>query len=351
MTENRTFSFGQQGEITMKSNWGQPVQADSAVEPQEPRMPSIDEVIEQNNEQAAQRLQQQYKQAKGLIDKQIEYGRQAILNQYEIKRIDMKRKHSAEADPKRKQAILDQTLSVKSQTEAKIQALTDKHAPENQELDARMQAEVQKLTQQAQMRSVRLQAIRDASSAGIITDPAVVQQAEYNAAYGVTIPLSRFKSQSPSPKERKAQLATDIRSLTNRLERFSPSEKHWHGTTRSTFVDDTTGEERTLDQNDPNDAVIIENMKALSTARDDMVKELQSIYIAESPTLRKQLEDIQRYRDAKKIAANGGSLNIEGSIRKQIGEQNKGKKTITQRNKKTGQTRVSNDGGKTWQIQ
>lgn len=297
--------------------------------PQEPRMPSVDETIQRNDKQAAQQLQQQYKQAKTIIDRQIAQGRQAILNQYEIRRNDMKRKYDAETDPKRKQTILDQTMSARSQTEAKIQALVDKHAPENQELDARMQAEVQKLTQQAQMRNTRLQAVRDLTTSGIITDPAVAQQAEYKAAYGVTIPLSRFKQQGPSPEQKKAQLVRDIRSLDARLKQFTPSEKGWLLTTRSKIIDPSTGEERTLKKENPEDAQIIATMDALDTARNDMIKELQSIYIAQSPTLRKKLEDIQRFRDAKKIIANGGNLNIEGSIRKKIGEQSKGKKPAT----------------------
>lgn len=315
---------------------------------QEVRMPSVDEVIERNDKQATQQLQQGYKQAQGLIDRQIAQGRQAILNQYEIRRNDMRRKYDAEVDPKRKQSILDQTMSAKSQAMAKIQALTDKHAPEKQDLDARMQAEVQKLTQQAQVRSTRLQAIRDLVASGIITDPAVVQQAEYKAAYGVDVPLSRFKQQGPTPEAKKAQLVRDIRTIDARLKKFTPSEKGLFLTSRSKIIDPFTGKERTLKKENPEDAAIIEDMNELNRVRGVMLDELQSIYISENPALRKDIEDTQRFRDAVKIANSGGHQNIETSIRKQIG---KPTKTIVQRNKRTGQIRVSNDGGKTWQIQ
>jgi protein-tyrosine-phosphatase len=302
------------------------------------RIPSIDETIERNDKQASQRLQQGYKQAKGLIDRQIAQGRQAIENQYKFKHADMKRKYQAAVragDIKGAQRLTDQIQSFRSQAMAKIQALNDKHAPENQELHARMQAEVQKLTQQAQMRNTRLQAIRDAVSAKIITDPAVAQQAEYNAAYGVIIPLSRFKAQSPSPEQKKAQLKRDIQSINNRLEQFTPGQTgSWLNIipggkpfedVKPVIVDPFTGEKRKLDSKNPEDAQIIEDMHGLNTAREGMIKEYQDILITENPAIAKEIKDTQRWKDAEKISANGGRLNIEGSIRKTIGEQNKGK--------------------------
>jgi hypothetical protein len=300
---------------------------------QEPRVPSVDEVIERNDKQTVQQLQQGYKQAQGLIDRDIANGRQAILNQYEIRRNDMKRKYDAETDPKRKQAILDQTMSAKSQAMAKIQALMDKHAPEKQELDAQMQAEVQKFQQSVQTRNTRLQAIRDAAAAGIITDPAVVQQAEFNAAYGVTIPLDKFKQpKGPSPEAKKAQLVRDIRNLDNSLKRFTPGDPGkgvFNLASKAKYVDPVTGEERKLNPNDPGDAAIIGQMNNLVKAREDLRKQYQNIILMENPSFRAAIEKTQRFDDAKKIysgknnTTKGGS--IEASIRKQAGEQNKGK--------------------------
>lgn len=321
-------------------------------------MPSVDEVIEQNNKQAAQQLQQQYKQAQGLIDRQIAQGRQAILNQYEIRRNDMKRKYDAEADPKRKQTILDQTMSARSQTMAKIQALMDKHAPEKQNLDTQMQAEVQKLTRQAEIRNTRLQAIRDLTASGIITDPAVVQQAEYKAAYGVDIPLARFKQQGPSPEAKKAQLVRDIRNLDASLERFTPGQaglfrniipggKPFRAI-KPTYIDPVTGEERKLEPDDPGDAAIISQMNNLLKAREDLRSQYQNIILMENPSFRAAIEKTQRFNAAKKQVTGKAGGHIEASIRKQIG---KPIKTIVQRNTRTGQVRMSNDGGKTWQIQ
>lgn len=338
-----------------ESATGTPKLVERPQEPRESEIPSVDEVIERNDKQAAQQLQQGYKQAQGLIDRQVAQGRQAILNQYEIRRNDMRRKYDAESDPKRKQAILDQTMSAKSQAMAKIQALMDKHAPEKQDLDAQMQAEVQKLTRQAEIRSTRLQAIRDLVASGIITDPAVAQQAEYKAAYGVDIPLARFKPQGPTPEAKKAQLVRDIRNLDASLERFTPGDPGkglFNLAEKAKYTDPSTGEERKLNPKNPEDAVIIGQMNNLIKAREDLRSQYQNIILMENPSFRAAIEKTQAYNAAKNIysgksdAIKGGS--IEASIRKQVG---KPTGTIVQRNKRTGQIRVSNDGGKSWQIQ
>ena len=313
-----------------ESETGTPKLVERPQEPRESEIPSIDEVIEQNDKQATQQLQQQYKQAQGLIDRQIAQGRQAILNQYEIRRSDMRRKYDAETDPKRKQSILDQTMSAKSQAMAKIQALNDKHAPEKQELDTQMQSEVQKLTQQAGMRNFRLQTIRQLVQDGSM-DPIKAKKAEYKM---IGIDWAPPRQQQTS-KARKTQLVTDIRNIDARLKQYTPGQTgSWLNIipggkpfedVKPIIVDPFTGEERKLDPKNEEDAQIIEDMRNMNVARENMINELQDIYIAENPALAKQIKDTQLFKDAAKIVANGGRLNIEGSIRKKIGEQNKGK--------------------------
>ena len=302
---------------------------------EERKIPPIDETIQQNDEQAVQQLKQQYKQVQGLMDSQIASGRQAILNQYKIRRSDLERKYKAAADPKQKQSILDQTMSVRSQTMAKIQALMDKHAPEKQKLDATMQARMQEMAQEAKERNARLQVVRDLYASGIIPDPALVQQAEYKAAYGVTIPLNEFRQNVPSSRQKKAQLTTDIRNINARLRRFTPGKAgSWLNIipggksfkdTKAIFMDPYTNEERELDPDNEKDKIIIDQMIDLKRIRDEKVNEYQNILIEENPAAKKEIEDVQRYNDAKKIAANGENLNIEESIRKTVGDQNKGK--------------------------
>lgn len=315
----------------IESETGTPKLVERPQESRESEMPSVDDVIQRNDKQAAQQLQQGYKQAQGLIDRQITQGRQAILNQYQIRRNDMKRRYDAETDPKRKQSILDQTMSAKSQALAKIQALVDKHAPEKQDLDAQMQAEVQKMQQFVQQRNARIQYTRQLVQGGFM-DPIQAKKAEYKS---IGINWTPPKQQQTS-EQKKAQLIRDIRTIDARLKKFTPAQagafrniipggKPFRST-KAVYTDPFTGEERKLDPKNPKDAQTIEEMHELNRVRKDMLGELQGIYISENPALGKNIEDTQRFQDAIKIANNGGHQNIETSIRKKIGEQNKGKR-------------------------
>lgn len=315
--------------------------------------PSVDTVIQQNDKQTLRQLQQQFSQASGIIKQQIDDGRRAILNQYEIKRTDMKRQYDAEVDPKRKQSILDQTLSLKSQVMGKIKALDDEFLPANRELETTMNNEMQKIQQASQQRDFRLQTIRQLVQAGSM-DPVKAKQAEYKMIGIDWEPPSR-----QSPTTQLSELRAKITDIDKVLKRYTPS-KSGEGVftigRKATYVDPITGEKRKLDPGKPEDQTIITQMDSLAEEGRLARSQHQAILLA-SPEFRTYAEKKAIWDDAKAVVT--GKDTAKAPLKESIiiakgkpsAPQSIGQNVIRQQNKKTGQIRNSYDGGKTWQIE
>ena len=320
--------------------------------------PSVDMIIQQQDKQTIQRLQQQFNQASGVIKQQVDDEKQAILNQYLIRNADMKRKYDAETDPQRKQSILDQTLSIKSQVTGKIQELNDKFLPANRELETVMNTEMQKVQQASAQRDFRLQTIRQLVQAGNM-DPIQAKKAEYKMMGIDWEPPAR-----QSPTTQLSELRAKITDIDKVLKRYTPSKERtllknkgqWWGKDTATYLDPITGETRKLDPDKPEDQNIITQMDTL--AKEGMVARAQhQALLLASPEFRTYAEKKAIWDDAQTVVTgkDTGKVPLKESIviakGKPEAPQSVGQDVIRQRNKKTGQIRISYDGGKTWQIE
>jgi hypothetical protein len=304
----------------VESESGVPKLVERPQAPAPSEIPSVDDIIQMNDRQSVKQLQTQFKQTESQIDQQISYERQAILNQYEIKNADMKRRYDA-APAEKKQAILDQTLSFKSQALAKIQAINDKYAPAKDNLNKTLEAEMQKISQAAQIRNFRLQTVRQLVQAGHM-DATHAKQAEYK--------LVGIDWRPPkSSRSEKAQLVTDIGNLDKMLERFTPGdtgEGIFNLRTKPTYLDPVTGETRKLNPKNEADAAIIGQMNNLIKAREDLRKKYQQTLLMENPSFRAAIEKNEQFRKAK-AAHMSGTGNIETAVRQEVG---KPKQTMSQ---------------------
>ena len=274
-------------------------------------MPSVDELIQQRDKQSTQRLQQQFGQANSVIDQEFNYGRQAIMDQYQIVDKEQRRQYNAERDPKRKAAIKERMHGIVAQYEGKLKTLDNKFLPDRQKLETAMKAETQKMQQANAQRDFRLQTIRQLTQMGTITDPALAQQAEYKAL-GIDIPIAELRPKS-SPEQKKASLVRDIKNLDATLKRFTPekertlSDIRWWGKKNAKIVDPLTGEERKLSPKDEGDKAIIGQMNALAERREQLRGEFQNLLMQEDPRYRQTVQDQQDRKRAKDIyMGNGG---------------------------------------------
>jgi len=274
--------------------------------------PSVDMIIQQQDKQTIQRLQQQFNQASGVIKQQVDDEKQAILNQYLIRNADMKRKYDAETDPQRKQSILDQTLSIKSQVTGKIQELNDKFLPANRELETVMNTEMQKVQQASAQRDFRLQTIRQLVQAGNM-DPIQAKKAEYKMMGIDWEPPAR-----QSPTTQLSELRARIAGMNSELKRYTPATSGAGILTlakKATYLDPMTGETRNLDPFKSEDRAIITQMDALAKERNTTMMQHQALLMA-SPEFRTYAEKkaIWDAAEATMTGKDTGKLPLKESI-------------------------------------
>ena len=314
------------------------------------QMPPADVIAQQNDKQVMQRLQQEFGKAASAVKLEMEDTKMSIRSNFKFASGDLKRQYDAERDPGRKQALFSRNETLVSQTMAKLAAVDNKFAPTNREMKGAYDAEVGKLKQAAQQRDLKLQTIRQLTTNGFITDPAIARQAEYKMLFGVDVPLSALRPpKQENPKEIKATLIRDIGNIDKLLERFTPIRERtllkdkgiWWGHAGGKYVDPETREERKLNPKKPEDKAIMDDRDNLIRQQGELRKALHANMLAEDPAYGQIFRDQEDRQKAKKDyldpGAKGGS--IEGSITNTIAEQNKGKRI-----------RVQSPGGQTGTV-
>ena len=298
-------------------------------------MPSAIQMTQQRDEQLSQKLQRDFNSQMSLIDKQSNHDTRAASNQFRIKQNRLRDKFKGERDPAKKQALEQQMLDMWSQFEGTKQGIKDKYQPQRTELESMRDAGMAEIQAAATGRQEVVNNLRRLETAGIITDPAVVKQAEAYLLTGQKVSLSAFQPR-PNIEQRKATLKRDIGTLDDMLDRFTPVRERtllrdkgiWWGRTGGDYVDPITGEERKLNPKNKEDAVIIKHMAALSKKREELRGELHSVML-QNPAYRQTLQDQEDRQNAQRqyLPSNriekGGS--IEASLTNIISKQNKGK--------------------------
>lgn len=301
-------------------------------------IPSVDELMKQNDQRAMRALEQQYNQANSAIEKETNDGLRALNNQYNIKLKAMHTKFKGERDPEKKSAIKKQMIDIRTQFMGKTQAFKDKSYPARRDLTTAAKTEIQKLQSANSKRNLQLQTIRQLAQAGLMNKDAA-KKAEYKM---VGINWEPPKSQVATLEAEKTAIEDDLRDTREILKRYK-AETFWKkGRIKDPVTDkwrNATEEEKT-------------GVKALEAREDQLTADYQSLLMRADPRFRTTIERDRRNRAASKALTGGTRPNLETSIRSTIDKQSKGKrKPITQYSKSRNQTRISYDGGKTWQTQ
>ena len=304
------------------------------------QIPSAIQVTQQRDEQQAQALKREFDSEMSLIDTESNHSLRAAVNQFNIKKNRLRDKFDSERDPAKKQALEQQYLDMLSQFDGTEQGIKDKFQPQRSKLEIIRDAGMKEIQAAAEGRQKTLNDLRQLHAAGIITDPAVIRQAEFKLLLGKDIPLSAFRPQ-PNIEDRKRILKRDIGTLDAMLDRFTPIRERtllrdkgiWWGKTGGDYVDPITGEERKLNPKNEEDAVIIEHMTALSKKGEELRGELHSIML-QNPAYRQTLQDQEDRQKAQRQYLPGNRTekggNIEMSLTNTISKQNKNKRIRVQ---------------------
>ena len=304
------------------------------------QLPSVDQIIQQNDKQMMQRLQKEFTKVASEVRQQVEDDKRSIRSKHMFAEANLKRQWDAEKDPGRKQTLLNQKKTLESQTLSKLADVDNKYFPTNRSMKQAYDTEIQKLQQAAQKRDFELQVLR--KNVGNFKSNALARQAEYKAI-GIDVPLSQLEVK-PNPEQRKAMLVRDIKNLDEMLDRFTPVRDRtlikdkgiWWGTTGGDYIDPITGEERKLDPEKPEDKVIIDKMNALIEQRENLRGKLQELYL-QIPEYRQVIQDQQNRRNAKNIHLPSNSAAKGGGIKESI--------TNLNSKHKKGRIRVKYTGG------
>lgn len=299
--------------------------------------PSAIQVTQQRDEQLSQKLQRDFNSQMSLIDKQSDHDTRAASNQFKIKQNRLRDKFKGERDPAKKQALEQQMLDMWSQFEGTKQGIKDKYQPQRTKFESIRDAGVAEIQAAAAERQEVVNNLRRLETAGIITDPAVVKQAEAYLLTGEKVSLSAFRPR-PNVEQRKTNIIRDIRNIDETLERFTGArtgDEFWGFSLarKARYLDPITGKERKLDPDKGDDAIIINNMRKLASKGRELRSELQGLYL-QIPEFRKTLQDQEDRQNAQRqyLPSNhtekGGSL--EASLTNTISKQNKGKRIRVQ---------------------
>lgn len=294
------------------------------------QMSSAIQMTQQRDEQLSQKLQRDFNSQMSLIDKQSGHDRNAAIDQFNIKQKHIRYKFNNEKDPDKKRVYREQMIALLSQFEGEEKSIENKYKPQRTELESTRDAGVAEIQAAAAGRQEVVNNLRRLETAGIITDPAVVKQAEAYLLTGQKVSLSAFRPQ-PNVEQRKATLKRDIDSIDETLKRFTGArtgDEFWgFGLARKArYLDPITGKERKLDPNKEEDAIILDHMRRLESKGRELRVERHKLLL-QNPAFRRTLQDQEDRQNAQRQylpgnrAEKGGS--IEASLTNTISKQDK----------------------------
>ncbi len=304
---------------------------------------NIFSILDQQYQEATRSVETQFGQVQEELLRDVKYKLKTLSDKYwqERKYIeDLK----APADQKKQKL-----LQLNNKYELAAITAKSKVKPDTDALNTQKQQQLVALQQDYQQRQIRINQIQDLVDKGVVQDPYAALQEQYQIA-GINLPISAFRPPKPLSMEEMAEQQANIAFQIINLEEAM---KTATGDERQAIVEQIIDLENQRTQlmglQLPEVRTAIEKSNRLSKIGLQMSAGRKPGTLAEGVWQKKQ-----KGLGTGKLRLFGLPGNIAASIlerkAKKPQQKTKSNKPIYQKNKTTGQSRVSYDGGKTWQI-
>ena len=274
-------------------------------------------IFEGQYNRALKQLDISYTQQEHIATRKTRNEMDILQQKYKIEVAALKNKYEAipklQRDEKYFQRLWDDCNQLRTRYSMRIEEIQGSIQPDLQDLQAAKQQDLQKLAFQRQEKLIKLNHVRELAERGIITDPYAALKEQYEII-GYNIPASEFQ-----PKSFREQAREIIGTAFTAMQ--SGNKEGARGLLQTL--------EPVLKQLPPNEAEAFRKSTQLSRL-----------------TIRKGKEEPKTF--AERIIEAKPETRLE-KTRKQLGLKPI-QQPIYQKNKITDETRVSYDGGKTWQT-
>jgi len=281
-------------------------------------------LINQNHKQQMELLQRQRTEEQTNITRDTNNRLRMLKREYAIREQALKRKWETpgrrQQDTKSHQQEWQEYNDLMMNYQIKASAIQGKIQPDLKDLEAKWGSIEQKVEADRAQRIEHIQLIRQLQEQGIISNPAAAIKAQFQIA-GIDLPMTAF--QQPDPTEELAKLGTQVINLEEQGKYQSA------------------------------DAIRRQMAEITGKVSPDIVRGTKTAT---------RLSGLESRRKRRQVEKEGPGTLAEGIIQiknKTLGAGKyasiprptaKKEKPIYQKNRTTGQTRVSYDGGKTWQV-
>ena len=325
----RTFDWGQRGTIEMKPMDvvaqstlapGGPQPAQQVTQPEGP--PDPYQMWEQQTTDAIKQQETLYQMGVAEATKKTRFKMQTLEREYGIKK-DALEREAKMVGPEQRDNYNKRFLALDTQYTIAAERLQDKDAPDLSELEAQNQKAMMQIQETAKEKKITLDIYKRLGDTGEL-DPKESLRLQLNE---LGLNVTRSDMQPPNPQQRLRELGQFITFIKEKMD-ISKQMMGEYGKSLLT----------------PDEQVMLDAAK----------KEYAELQLQINPGLapiinRPKLADTNMSSRENKGGTIGALFNNWKNPN--AAPAAKQQEPITQQNKKTGQMRVSYDGGKTWQIQ
>lgn len=295
-------------------------------------------VLDQQKEQQMQQLMSSYRENYGQITRDTEYKLRALANTHEIKKkalVDKYGRHDIHVDPEVKKKYDADLHNLETQYAVSAEQLSGKIQPDLDTLEEARKQAVAQTQQSFNNKQIELQTIRRLQDEGVIINPAAAIREQYKIA-GITMPMSAFQEQLRTPRQELSDVNAALRTIKSQI----PKEGGF------------------IDGRYVGKGVATPEVQQQIAELEEMQRQLIPQVYPQYNLAPKSIKPLSRAANQALVGdgQQGGTLAgritaaKQGSIVGRTPKQQKPQEPVYQQNKRTGQKRVSYDGGKTWQI-
>jgi len=359
---NQTFDYGERGQIEYRPNWGQPI-VNGQWRGEQPQTPEQQlatanprEILQKAFDTDTKQLQDQLSQAEELLTGKTKNELRLLQEEHNLKLEQLQRKYSASV-PAEKQQEYQQRFQTEldglnTNFEIAQRRLVGKIEPDLNALRAQGQQAIQEAQQKYRDKMTRLDTIDELEKNGTIVDPIQAKREKLQVA-GVMLDVSQMRVPQTDPYRELQRTDTILRGIQQQLDQ-GIKYNFETGTIEGQLSDDDR-EQLTQMKNEltryrltyllptvmPQYANVYQGGAKLTNAAERARGKVPVISATGQPvsTLAQQVE--QAKTQTKTLPNRAGLRPNEQPMQK----------PRYQKNPATGQTRVSFDGGKTWQLQ
>jgi len=294
------------------------------------QMTGVDEldplkILEDQRKRAIQQLESDVAQQQQLITRKSRNQMDILQRKYQIEVAAMRRKFEgvpqSQRDEKFMQRARNDWIRLNAHYAMQEEQIQGKVQPDLQDLEMAKQQQLQQLQRQQEEKLIKINHIKELEAKGIITDPTYSLQEQYAVA-GLNVPITAFTPKDPLKRAReftRAMIAAAMTGDTEKMQRLQ------------------LGREGSLEQLSPDTAEAFRKAGQLSGLE---TRRKRKRGIEEPGTF---AEGIIKAKNKKmNVSALRGFAHPKMLTEKE--------KPIYQRDRTTGQTRVSYNKGETWQI-